>query len=70
MGINWPDKKNFAFTIVDDTDNGTVENTKPVYDFLYEQGIITTKTVWVYPSRDKFTGGGCLTKTTFHLSPT
>ncbi len=59
MKIQWPDGKKFAFTIVDDTDNGTAENTKPVYDFLYKHGIITTKTVWVYPSRDKFTGG-CL----------
>ena len=59
MKIQWPDGKKFAFTIVDDTDNGTVENTKPVYDLLYKHGIITTKTVWVYPSRDKFTGG-CL----------
>ncbi len=59
MKIQWPNNKKFAFTIIDDTDNGTVENTKPVYDFLYKKGIITTKTVWVYPSRDKFTGG-CL----------
>ena len=59
MKMQWPDNKKFAFTIVDDTDNSTVENVKPVYDFLHKHGIITTKTVWVYPSRDKFTGG-CL----------
>ncbi|MBF7097334.1 hypothetical protein [Alkalibacter mobilis] len=52
----WPDNKDFAFTIIDDTDAGTVENSKPVYDFLYEKGIITTKTVWVFPSRDEFKG--------------
>ena len=57
MALVLPNNKKFAFTIIDDTDNGTVENTKPVYDYLYEKGIITTKTVWVYPSRDKFTGG-------------
>ena len=59
MKIKWPKNKKFAFTIVDDTDNGTVENIKPVYDFLYSKGILTTKTVWVYPSRDHF-DGGCL----------
>lgn len=59
MKFQWPNNKKFAFTIIDDTDNGTVENTKPVYDFLYKKGIITIKTVWVYPPRDKFTGG-CL----------
>lgn len=56
MGIKWPNNKKFAFTIVDDTDNGTVKNIKPVYDFLYNHNIITTKTVWVYPPRDGFTG--------------
>lgn len=59
MAINWPNNKRFAFTIVDDTDNGTVVNTQPVYDFLYSKGIITTKTVWVYPPRNNF-GGGCI----------
>lgn len=58
--IKWPKDKKFAFTIVDDTDNGTVENIKPVYDFLYSKGILATKTVWVYPSRDHFTGGSLL----------
>lgn len=57
MKIKWPDNKKFAFTIVDDTENSTIENVKPIYDFLYQHGLITTKTVWVYPSRDCFTGG-------------
>ncbi|NMA72702.1 MAG: hypothetical protein GX963_00760 [Bacteroidales bacterium] len=60
MKINWPYDKKFAFTIVDDTDGGTVSNLKPIYDLLYESGIKTTKTVWVYPSRDKFKGGSLL----------
>lgn len=54
--MKWPDNKDFAFTIVDDTDNATVENIKPVYDLLHELGFKTTKTVWIYPSRDHFTG--------------
>ena len=54
--IQWPKDKKFAFTIVDDTDNSTTKNIKPVYDYLNKSGIKTTKTVWVYPPRDKFTG--------------
>ncbi len=56
MKIDWPHGKRFAFTIIDDTDNATVSNVKPVYDLLLQLGMITTKTVWVYPSRDQFTG--------------
>jgi hypothetical protein len=44
--ICWPERKSFAFTIVDDTDCSTVENTKPVYDLLADNGLLTTKTVW------------------------
>ncbi|GLI51894.1 hypothetical protein TSYNTROOL_19800 [Tepidanaerobacter syntrophicus] len=56
MKIQWPDNKEFAFTIVDDTDNCTGDNIKPIYDFLYDHRILTTKTVWVYPPRNHFTG--------------
>ena len=55
----WPEGKRFAFTVVDDTDLSTVDNVAPVYRLLKECGMRTTKTVWVYPSRDRFTGG-CL----------
>ncbi|MBR3300867.1 MAG: hypothetical protein IKI68_05210 [Clostridia bacterium] len=58
--IRWKNNCDFAFTIVDDTDFATVENVKPVYDYLYEKGIITTKTVWVYPSNDDKYTGDCL----------
>lgn len=54
--MNWPDNKQFAFTVVDDTDNATIQNIEPVYRLLQELGMRTTKTVWVYPSRDRFTG--------------
>lgn len=49
----WPGGKPFAFTIVDDTDASTVENTKPVYDLLSDLGIHTTKTVWPLHPSDK-----------------
>jgi len=38
----------FAFTILDDTDDTTVENGKPIYDFLRDIGMRTTKTVWAF----------------------
>jgi hypothetical protein len=45
--IVFPDGKRFAFTIVDDTDQATLERNKPVYDLLSRYGLRTTKTVWV-----------------------
>lgn len=50
----------FYFTIVDDTDDSFLENTKPIYDFLYENGFKITKTVWVYPPRDEPSTGASL----------
>jgi hypothetical protein len=54
--MNWPGNKDFAFTIIDDTDKATIDNIKPVYDFLYQNGLITTKTVWSFPTEDEFKG--------------
>jgi hypothetical protein len=59
MRIEFPGGKLFAFTIFDDTDNATVQNTRQVYQLLAECGMRTTKSVWVYPPRGRFTGG-CL----------
>lgn len=50
--ISFPGGKKFAFPICDDTDAATVENVKPVYDYLCELGILTTKTVWVLPTNE------------------
>ena len=50
------------FTIIDDTDDATLENVKPIYDFLYGKRIFITKTVWVYPPRDKHSKGDSLQK--------
>ena len=58
--IIWPDGHDFAFTIVDDTDEATVENVGPVYEYLLSRGLKTTKTCWVYPSREKAVSGQCL----------
>ena len=32
--VKWPGDKAFAFSVVDDTDNSTIANVKPVYDLL------------------------------------
>ncbi|WP_146049533.1 hypothetical protein [Alkalispirochaeta sphaeroplastigenens] len=53
----WPQGKKFAFTVFDDTDGATVANTAPVYALLEKLGILTTKSVWVYPPRGRFDGG-------------
>ena len=42
----WPDGKEFAFTIFDDTDRATLANVSPVYDMLADLGFRTTKSVW------------------------
>ncbi|HWB19386.1 MAG TPA: hypothetical protein VG711_03730 [Phycisphaerales bacterium] len=46
----FPGQKQFAFTIVDDTDHATVARVKPIYDLLFRLGFRTTKTVWVLPA--------------------
>ena len=46
----YPNDAEFAFTILDDTDDTTVENGRPVYDLLKEAGMRTTKTVWALES--------------------
>jgi hypothetical protein len=58
----WPDGKQFAFTVFDDTDHATVENVKGVYDFLADCGFRTTKSVWVLagdPNRGENPGQTC-----------
>jgi len=45
--LPYPDGKCFAFSIIDDTDESTLEAVRVIYDFLYSLGLRTTKTVWV-----------------------
>ena len=54
--IVWPNSKKFAFTIIDDTDNAVLSQIKPIYDLLLENNIFTTKTTWVFNSRNKYYG--------------
>ena len=61
--ITWPENKRFAFTVFDDTDSSTVENTvPPVYDLLGECGLRTTKSCWPLrgdPAKGSFMGQTC-----------
>lgn len=54
----FPHNKQFAFSIIDDTDGDNIDNTKPVYDLLDDLNFRTTKTVWAFSPRDKFKGLG------------
>lgn len=57
--LEWPDGRKFAFTIYDDTDETSVATVKPVYDVLYANGLLTTKTVWpLAPIRSNIYIGG------------
>ena len=44
--MQFPDGKRFAFSILDDTDDATLANVRPVYEALRAHGFRTTKTVW------------------------
>jgi hypothetical protein len=50
--LTYPGGKRFAFSIVDDTDCGTVATLTPVYALFRELGLRTTKTVWVRRSSE------------------
>ena len=56
--VAWPDGKDFAFTVFDDTDNATVENVGPVYALLRDLGLRTTKSVWPVSGEGTPTIGG------------
>lgn len=60
--IQWPDGKRFAFTAFDDADSDRLFNVKPVYDFLAELGIFTTKSVWTLAATHDARLGGLSTE--------
>ena len=53
--IPWPNNKQFAFTIFDDTDRANLKDNQLVYQCLNELNFKTTKSVWM-------TDGNKLTK--------
>lgn len=46
VAIQWPEGRQFAFSVFDDSDWTTLENGPPVYRFLKDHGFLTTKSVW------------------------
>lgn len=47
-----PEKYDFAFLVIDDTDCAELPMIEEIYDLLFKNGLRTNKTVWVYPPRD------------------
>jgi len=65
--ISWPEGKAFAFTIFDDADLQTIENGGPVYKFLSDLGMRTTKSVWSIQGRGTPKVGGATCEDDRHL---
>ena len=62
MASTWPEGKQFAFTVFDDTDDATLEGTRLVYGFLGDCGFRTTKSCWPVagdPGRGTHPGQTC-----------
>jgi hypothetical protein len=60
--IPWPQGKQFAFSVFDDTDSATLENVSGVYSFLRDCGFRTTKSCWVVegdPTKGTYPGRTC-----------
>ncbi len=66
--ITWPDGKSFAFTIFDDTDYSTLDNTVPVYKFLSDYGFRTTKSIWPIKGTETPRIGGSTCEDTDYLN--
>ena len=56
--IEWPEGKQFAFTIFDDPDFQTTSGVDPVYTYLSDFGFRTTKSVWPVQGNGTPTVGG------------
>ncbi|HEY9465282.1 MAG TPA: hypothetical protein VIR54_19445, partial [Vicinamibacterales bacterium] len=50
--LSFPQGAHFAFTVMDDTDDATLENVEPIYRLLETLGMRTTKTVWSMPCEE------------------
>ncbi len=59
--IEWPDGKDFAFSVFDDTDCGKLERVLPIYELLRDRGLRTTKSVWPFddPEGPRWAGPSC-----------
>lgn len=51
--VRWPEGKDFAFTIFDDTDHASLINNRAIYGLLEDCGLRTTKSVWPFAGPEK-----------------
>ena len=65
--LAWPEGKRFAFTAFDDADYDRLINTRPVYDFLADLGLLTTKSVWTLAAQREGPLGGLSTEEPAYL---
>jgi hypothetical protein len=49
----FPENKTFAFSMIDDTDDASLEKVRTAYQYLDTIGVKSTKTVWVLPATRK-----------------
>lgn len=66
--IAWPEGKRFAFTVFDDADYDFRHLVVPVYDFLAELGVLTTKSIWPLAERRKVSHSGSSAEDSEHLA--
>src|SRR2546427_10812942 len=66
--IHWPEGKDFAFTIFDDTDCSTFATVREVYAFLRDYGFRTTKSVWPVRGQQAPINGGDTCEDPAHLA--
>jgi len=66
--LEWPDGKRFAFTVFDDADYDRLHNVRPVYDFLRDLGLRTTKSIWPLAAERNAPLGGLSTEDPEYLA--
>jgi hypothetical protein len=64
----WPDGKDFAFTIFDDSDYASVQNVSRIYSLLNDFGFRITKSVWPMKGLKKPVCGGQTLQDTEYLN--
>lgn len=60
--VSFPDGRQFALSIFDDTDVATLESIRPIYELLDRLGLRATKSVWAlpYPGESWYQGSDTL----------
>jgi len=66
--IQWPEGRQFAFTVFDDPDSQSLASSQAVYGFLAELGFRTTKGVWPLGPTRKASDHGATCEDTAYLA--